>query len=67
MNRHATAADFTRWEEMAKTMTMAELRWACLDCFRTATNWRGFDAVVEGFYIDQGCTYGDEIRRRDNL
>jgi hypothetical protein len=64
MSRHATVADFNRWEEMAKSMTDAQLRYAELDSFRTAANWRGVDPVVEGFYMDQGCTYGDALRFR---
>ena len=67
MNRHATAADFTRWEEMAETMTDSQLHYASVDCFHTAANWRGVDAVVEGFYLDQGCTYGDALRRRASI
>jgi hypothetical protein len=66
MNRHATAADFTRWEEMAEDMTDAQLHYASVDCFHTASNWRGVDSVLEGFYLDQGCTYGDALRRRAN-
>lgn len=64
MNRHATAADFTRWEEAAETMTDAQLHYASVDCFYTASNWRGVDSVVEGFYLDQGCTFADALRRR---
>ena len=66
MNRHASTADFTRWEEMAETMTDAQLHYASVDCFHTASNWRGVDSVIEGFYLDQGCTYGDALRRRAN-
>ncbi len=64
IRNHATAADFTRWEESAASMTAAQLHYAAVDCFQTAQNWRGVDTVVEGYYIDQGCTFADELNRR---
>ena len=64
IRNYATAADFTRWTEKAQTMTVAELHYAAVDCFQTASNWRGVDDVVEGFYLDQGLTYSDEMNRR---
>ena len=66
MNRHATAADFTRWEEMAANMTDAKLHYASLDCFHTALLAAMVLDSVEGFYLDQGYTYGDALRRRAN-
>lgn len=64
IRRPATAADFTRWEEMADSMNAAQLHYAATDCFQTAQNWRGVDPIVEGFYIDQGCTFADVLNRR---
>jgi hypothetical protein len=63
MSRYATAEDFTRWEELAATMTVAQLHYASVDCFSTAANWRGVDPILEGFYLDQGCTFADAMRR----
>jgi len=63
MSRYATAEDFTRWEESAATMTVSQLHYASVDCFATASNWRGVDPILEGFYLDQGCTYAGAMRR----
>jgi hypothetical protein len=63
MSRYATAEDFTRWEELAAAMTVAQLHYASVDCFATASNWRGVDPILEGFYLDQGCTYAGAMRR----
>lgn len=67
MTAHATAADFTRWEEMADSMNAAQLHYAATDCFQTAQNWRGVDSVVEGYYLDQGCTFADALNRRRRI
>ncbi len=64
IRRHATAADFTRWETAAAAMTDAQLHYAAADCRKVEACWRGFDAVVEGFYSDQAATYGTELYRR---
>ena len=63
MSRYATAEDFTRWEELAATMTVAQLHFASVDCFATAKIWRNVDGILEGFYMDQGCTYAGAMRR----
>jgi hypothetical protein len=63
MSRYATAEDFTRWEELAATMTVSQLHYASVDCFATANLWRGVDPILEGFYLDQGCTYSGAMRR----
>ena len=64
IRRHATAADFQRWEAQAATMTDAELQHAAADCRAVEALWRGVDGMVEGFYSDQAATFGDELRRR---
>jgi hypothetical protein len=64
IRRHATVADFTRWESAAATMTESELRYAAADCRKVEELWRGVDGVVEGFYSDQAATYGTELYRR---
>jgi hypothetical protein len=66
MSRHATVADFTRWESAAASMTDAELIYAARDCRQVEALWRGVDGVVEGFYSDQAATYGTELYRRRN-
>jgi hypothetical protein len=63
MSRYATAEDFTRWEELAAKMTVAQLHFASVDCFSVAKLWRGVDDILEGFYMDQGCTYAGAMRR----
>jgi transposase-like protein len=64
IRRHATVADFTRWEEQAASMTDAELIYAARDCRKVEALWRGVDGMVEGFYSDQAATFGTELRRR---
>ena len=62
----ATAADFSRWEEMARECDTSSLRYIVEDCKRAAENMRGWNPSREGYYIDQMCTYSDELRRRRN-
>jgi hypothetical protein len=64
IQEHATAADFTRWREQAERMTMAELYFAAADCRKAESFMRGWNPIREGYYSDQACTFGDEIRRR---
>jgi hypothetical protein len=64
IRRHATVADFQRWEEMAASMTDAELIYAAADCRKVEALWRGVDGMVEGFYSDQAATFGTELYRR---
>jgi len=61
---HATAADFTRWEEKARSMTDYELWWSARDARQAAECMRGWNPVAEGRYEDEAHTYGDELRRR---
>ena len=61
---HATAEDFSRWSERAAVMTVAELHFAAQDCRKAEQAMRGWNPVREGYYSDQACTFGDELRRR---
>lgn len=61
---YATAADFTRWEARAKSMSDAELLYSAQDARRAAEAMRGWNPIAEGRYDDEAHTYGDEIRRR---
>ena len=61
---YATAEDFNTWETQARTMTAAELRYAAQDCRQAEAAMRGWNPIREGFYSDQACTFGDELRRR---
>ena len=63
-SEHATAADFTAWGLKAKTMTFRELVHTVRDCQEAEQAMRGWNAVKEGFYSDQACTYGMELTRR---
>jgi len=67
IRRHATAADFNRWETAAAVMTDAELIHAAADCRKVESLWRGVDGMVEGFYSDQAATYGTELYRRRSI
>jgi hypothetical protein len=61
---YATPADFTAWASKAKTMTVAELLYAANDCREAEKAMRGWNPIKEGYYSDQACTFGDELRRR---
>jgi hypothetical protein len=61
---HATAEDFARWENKARTMTDAELVYAARDAREAEARMRGWNPVKEGYYSDEASTYGDELRRR---
>jgi hypothetical protein len=61
---HATAEDFTRWSEQAAVMTVSELQYAAQDCRKAEIAMRGWNPIREGYYSDQACTFGDELRRR---
>jgi len=67
IRRHATAADFTRWQEMAQGMTVAQLYYAAADCRKVEAIWRNVDGMVEGFYSDQAATFGTELYRRRQI
>lgn len=60
----ATAEDFRKWEERAKSMSDAELVYAARDCRKAEEAMRGWNPIREGYYSDEACTYGDELRRR---
>ena len=61
---HATASDFQRWEDHAKTLDSYSLRYIIRDCRKAAQCMRGFNPVREGYYEDQAFTYADEYHRR---
>jgi hypothetical protein len=63
-SEHATAADFSRWEEQAKSMTNSALYYTVKDCFAAARAMQGWNPVKEGYYRDQGCTYHKEYMSR---
>ena len=67
IRRHATAEDFQRWQEMAQSMTVAQLRYAAADCRKVEAIWRNVDGMVEGFYSDQAATFGTELYRRRQI
>ena len=61
---YATAQDFATWRQRAESMTIAQLRYAAQDCRAAEAAMRGWNPIREGYYSDQACTYGDELRRR---
>jgi len=61
---YALPSDFADWEAKAKTMTVAELLYTVKDCQQAAQCMKGFNPDKEGFYVDQACTYGMELTRR---
>jgi len=63
-SKYATADDFNRWTERAKTMTDAELDYGMRDAAKTATLLDKHDPVLAGRYMDEAATYAQEIMNR---
>jgi hypothetical protein len=63
---YATAADFTRWEQLAKECNSASLHYIVRDCFQAAEAMGTHNRIKEGYYRDQGLTYYAEIQRRQS-
>lgn len=61
----ATPEHFTRWEEHAKMCDAYTLKYIIKDCQKAAEAMRGHNPIREGYYIDQACTYGMELTRRN--
>lgn len=62
---HAKPEDFDRWEAHAKLCDSYTLKYIIKDCQQAAANMRGWNPAREGYYIDQSCTYGMELTRRN--
>lgn len=67
LDQHATAEDFAKWRSQAEKMTTACLRYTANDCRQAEAAMRGWNPIKEGFYSDQACTFGDELRRRQQI
>ena len=61
---YATAEDFATWREHAKACDIEALRHIIRDCHNAARAMADHNVQKEGFYIDQGLTYSDELRNR---
>ena len=66
LNEYATAEDFAKWRAQAERMTNACLRYTVADCRQAEAAMRGWNPIKEGYYSDQACTFGDELRRRQH-
>ena len=60
----ATAQDFAKWEREAKRLSLDSLRYVINDCHEAARAMRGWNPEREGYYLDQGSTYGQELTKR---
>jgi len=60
----ATAAEFKKWEDHAKSVDQDALVFIIQDCRNAREAMKGWNPVKENFYADQGMTYSDELRRR---
>lgn len=60
----ATAADFSRWAELAKDMSDEALLYTIQDCRQAAQAMAGWNPSREGYYLDQLSTYAQELSRR---
>jgi hypothetical protein len=62
---YATPDDFQRWENHARDLDCYSLVYIIKDCQSAARSMKGWNDVREGYYIDQACTYGMELTRRN--
>jgi hypothetical protein len=60
----ATAEDFKKWEQDAKTCTESMLYHIIDDCKNARDAMRGWNVPKENYYADQAFTYQDELSRR---
>ena len=60
----ASAAEFTKWTDHAKTVDQDALVYIIQDCRNARQAMKGWNPVKENYYADQGMTYSDELRRR---
>ena len=60
----ATAAEFKKWEDHAKSVDYHALVFIIQDCRNAREAMKGWNPEKENFYADQGMTYSDELRRR---
>tara|TARA_R110002073_G_scaffold24746_1_gene83100 strand:- start:2010 stop:2222 length:213 start_codon:yes stop_codon:yes gene_type:complete len=60
----ATAQDFAKWEDHAKSVDYHALVFIIDDCRNARQAMKGWNPVKENYYADQGMTYSDELRRR---
>jgi len=60
----ATAQEFTKWTNHAKTVDQDALVYIIQDCRNAREAMKGWNPVKENYYADQGMTYSDELRRR---
>lgn len=67
IDQPATATDFSRWEQQARTMDEASLHYAINDCRTAAEAMRDWNPDREAYYIDQAHTFADELKRRMDI
>ena len=65
ISKFATADDFQRWEDHAKTLDCYTLKYIMKDCKECRDNFDHFDSIRAGYYSDQMSTYGAELHRRN--
>ena len=60
----ATAEEFNKWEEDAKTRSIDELKFIVKDCAEAQSAMHGWNPVKENYYADQRMTYSKELSIR---
>lgn len=60
----ATAEDFKKWEEHAKTLSKESLEYVISDCRAAKEAMSGWNPNRENYYADQSMTYSQELRGR---
>lgn len=67
MHNNATSQDFIFWTKKAKTLSEDSLRYVINDCSLAAKAMATHPQPNrESYYIDQGLTFADELKRREN-
>lgn len=69
MNLHngTSITDWTFYEEKARAMSVEQLRYSIKDAqeaMKVAPTEASYPCKGQGFYMDEICTYSDELRRR---
>lgn len=60
----ATAEDFAKWQEHAKSCSRESLRYIIDDCRQAEEAMKEWNPGRSMFYSDQAMTYIDELRAR---
>jgi|TARA_B110000908_G_C10178798_1_gene414589 hypothetical protein len=60
----ASASDFTKWAEHAKTVCLDSLKYIISDCAKARDAMKDWNPEKYNYYSDMGFTYSDELYKR---